>query len=218
MVEMMEAASILRHASPRSLIVLDEIGRGTSTFDGLSIARAVVEEVHERIGARTLFATHFHELADLADQLPRVRVFNAAVSEQDGDVVFLRKIVPGAADRSYGIHVARLAGLPHTVTRRAQVILRELEERAALALGPRDRDGGSSRAIAESPTPYVGAAQRSADERSVHPLQPALDGFESLHDAPNRLLEEVLSLELATLTPLEALNKLWDLQRRAGRV
>jgi DNA mismatch repair protein MutS len=127
MVEMMEAAQILRHATARSLIVLDEIGRGTSTFDGLSIARAVVEEVHQRIGARTLCATHFHELAESATELPRVQVFNAAVAEERGEVIFLRKIVPGAADQSYGIHVARLAGLPDTVTRRAEEILRELE-------------------------------------------------------------------------------------------
>jgi DNA mismatch repair protein MutS len=127
MVEMMEAAAILRHATPRSLVVLDEIGRGTSTFDGLSIARAIVEDIHGRVGARTLFATHFHELAALAEELPRVRVFNVAVAEEGGEVVFLRRVVPGGADRSYGIQVARLAGLPASVTRRAEAILRQLE-------------------------------------------------------------------------------------------
>ncbi|HEY3108401.1 MAG TPA: DNA mismatch repair protein MutS, partial [Chloroflexota bacterium] len=127
MVEMVEVANILNNATARSLVVLDEIGRGTSTFDGLSIARAIVEEVHGRVGARTLFATHFHELAALADELPRARVFNVAVAEEAGEVVFLRRVVPGAADRSYGIHVARLAGLPASVTRRAEAILRQLE-------------------------------------------------------------------------------------------
>src|SRR5439155_16508659 len=123
MVEMMETAGILRQATNRSLIVLDEIGRGTSTFDGLSIARAVVEEVHDRVRARTLFATHFHELASLATELSGVQVFNVAVVEDGTDVVFLRKVVPGAADRSYGIHVARLAGVRQSVTQRAIQLL-----------------------------------------------------------------------------------------------
>ena len=114
MVEMIEAANILNHATPRSLLVLDEIGRGTSTYDGLSIAWAVVEYIHNHPGlrARTLFATHFHELTQLAELLPGIRNYNVAVSESDGVVVFLHKIIPGGADRSYGIHVAQLAGLP----------------------------------------------------------------------------------------------------------
>src|SRR5437899_12812587 len=119
---MMERAAIRRHATPRSLVVLDELGRGTSTFDGLSIARAIVEELHGRVGARTLFATHFHELAALADELPRARVFNVAVAEEAGEVVCLRRVVPGPAERSYGLHGPRLAGLPASVTRPAATI------------------------------------------------------------------------------------------------
>jgi DNA mismatch repair protein MutS len=168
MVEMMEAAAILRHATPRSLVVLDEIGRGTSTFDGLAIARAVVEDIHDRIGARTLFATHFHELARLGDELERVAVFNVAVAEEGDGVVFLRKVVPGAADRSYGIHVARLAGLPTNVTRRAEQILRELEDEGAARRAPLDAD--------------------------------------------------LLGLDVRTLSPLDALNAIWRLHKRAGLV
>ncbi|GAB4580584.1 MAG: DNA mismatch repair protein MutS [Anaerolineales bacterium] len=129
MVEMVEAANILHHATPRSLLVLDEIGRGTSTYDGLSIAWAVVEYIHNhpRLRAKTLFATHYHELTQLADLLPGVRNYNVAVSEADSGVVFLHKIVPGGADRSYGIHVAQLAGLPGPVIQRAGEIMRQLE-------------------------------------------------------------------------------------------
>ncbi|MBX3002928.1 MAG: DNA mismatch repair protein MutS [Anaerolineales bacterium] len=129
MVEMTETASILNHATSRSLLILDEIGRGTSTYDGLSIAWAVIEHIHNqpRLKARTLFATHYHELTALANTLPGVRNYNVAVSEADGNVVFLHKIVPGGADRSYGIHVGQLAGLPRPVLARAQEILAELE-------------------------------------------------------------------------------------------
>ena len=117
MVEMIEAANILHHATSRSLLILDEIGRGTSTYDGVSIAWAVIEYIHNHphLRAKTLFATHYHELTQLAELLPGVRNYNVAVSEADGKVVFLHKIVPGGADRSYGIHVAQLAGLPAPV-------------------------------------------------------------------------------------------------------
>ncbi|MDP2920008.1 MAG: DNA mismatch repair protein MutS, partial [Dehalococcoidia bacterium] len=129
MVEMLETANILNNATPRSLLILDEIGRGTSTYDGLSIARAVVEYIHNhpRLGARTLFATHYHEMIQMADYLPRVRNYNVAVKEERGEVIFLRRIVPGGVDKSYGIHVAKLAGLPRSVVHRAQEILDDLE-------------------------------------------------------------------------------------------
>ena len=131
MVEMVETAAILHGATPRSLLVFDEIGRGTSTYDGMAIARAVVEFVHNRreAAARTLFATHYHELTELASFLPRVRNYNVAVAEEGGQVVFLHRILPGGADRSYGVHVAQLAGLPRQVVVRAQEILQELEGR-----------------------------------------------------------------------------------------
>jgi DNA mismatch repair protein MutS len=129
MVEMIETANILRNATPRSLLVLDEIGRGTSTFDGIAVARAVVEHIHDspRLGCKTLFATHYHELADLAAGLERVTSLRVAVLERGEEVVFLHRVEPGAADRSYGVHVARLAGVPEPVTRRAAAILADLE-------------------------------------------------------------------------------------------
>jgi DNA mismatch repair protein MutS len=137
MVEMRETAAILAGATRRSLLVLDEIGRGTSTYDGVSIACAVAEHVHDAIGARTLFATHYHELIGLAERRPRVGNVSMAVRERAGrtEVTFLRKVVPGGASRSYGIEVARLAGLPRAVLARSRQILAELE-RAPAADGP----------------------------------------------------------------------------------
>lgn len=129
MVEMVETANILNHATPASLIILDEIGRGTSTFDGLSLAWAVAEYLHDTpaVKARTLFATHYHELTDLAVTKTGVRNYNVLITEQGERLSFMRKIVPGAADKSYGIHVARLAGLPRDVIRRAGEVLANLE-------------------------------------------------------------------------------------------
>ena len=128
MVEMSETANILNNATQRSLIILDEIGRGTSTFDGLSLAWSIVEYLHNQVGAKTLFATHYHELTELAGRLARLRNYNVAVREWHDQIVFLRKILPGGTDKSYGIQVARLAGVPKAVLDRAKVILRNLEE------------------------------------------------------------------------------------------
>jgi DNA mismatch repair protein MutS len=185
MVEMVETANILHHASARSLIVLDEIGRGTSTYDGLSIAWAVVEYLHNhpRLRAKTLFATHYHELIQLAEHLPHVRNYNVAVAEEGDRVVFLHHIVPGGADRSYGIHVAQLAGLPRPVIRRAEELLEELEQ------GQRDH------------------ATVAATEEA--PLQLSLFG------AKNPVLEELESLDVDALSPLEALNKLFEWKKKA---
>jgi DNA mismatch repair protein MutS len=136
MVEMVETANILHHATNRSLLILDEIGRGTSTYDGVSIAWAVVEYIHNHpsLRAKTLFATHYHELTQLADLLPGVRNYNVAVSETGGQVIFLHKIIPGGADRSYGIHVGQLAGLPSPVVQRAEQILLQLEKSSGKAI------------------------------------------------------------------------------------
>ena len=131
MVEMTEAANILNNATPRSLVILDEIGRGTSTYDGVSLAGAITEHLHDKIGCRALFATHYHELAQLAERLPGLRNYNVEVREGDGEILFLHRIAPGSADRSYGIHVARLAGVPREVLDRAEQILGELEGRAS---------------------------------------------------------------------------------------
>ncbi|MEA3345278.1 MAG: DNA mismatch repair protein MutS, partial [Chloroflexota bacterium] len=139
MVEMVEVANILNHATPRSLLIIDEVGRGTSTYDGISIAWAVVEYIHNnpRVRAKTLFATHYHELTELEELLPRVRNYNVAVAEEGDRVVFLYKVVPGGADRSYGIHVAQLAGLPRPVIHRAEEILEKLEAEARSPISPK---------------------------------------------------------------------------------
>jgi DNA mismatch repair protein MutS len=181
MVEMIEVANILHHATSRSLLILDEIGRGTSTYDGVSIAWAVVEYIHNhpQLRAKTLFATHYHELTQLADLLPGVRNYNVAVTEADGNVVFLHKIIPGGADRSYGIHVAQLAGLPRPVIQRATEIMGELEK-------------SSGQAIRINPQ----AAQQVA-----------------LFPETNPLLDELGKLDMNALSPIEALNKLYEWQR-----
>ena len=185
MVEMVETAAILNRATPRSLVVLDEIGRGTSTYDGLSIARAVVEHLHNdpRLGCKTLFATHYHELTELAASLPGVRNFSVAVAEQEGDVVFLHRIVPGGADKSYGVHVAQLAGLPQGVVSRAWEVLAGLER------SPGQAKGG------HRPPP---AQQMSL----FNPAQP--------------LVDELKSLDIPNLTPLQAINLLYQLQEKAN--
>ena len=128
MVEMTETANILNNSTPRSLVILDEIGRGTSTFDGVSLAWAITEHLHDQVQCRTLFATHYHELVELEKTKAALRNANVAVKEQDGDVVFLHRIIPGGADQSYGIHVGRLAGLPTSVLDRARTILAFLEK------------------------------------------------------------------------------------------
>jgi len=194
MMEMVETANILNNATPKSLIILDEIGRGTSTYDGLSIARAVAEYIHNnsRLGAKTLFATHYHELVELANFLPRVKNFNVAVTEEGGNVIFLRKIVPGGVDKSYGIHVAQLAGLPKSVVHRANEVLEELEEDSRRGLA---KPSGKGR------------------RRKVEPAQQL-----SFFGQKPALLEELEKLDIDSLTPLEALTKLYELQQKAREI
>jgi DNA mismatch repair protein MutS len=174
MVEMVETAQILHQATPRSLVVLDEVGRGTSTFDGMAIARAVVEFLHNRkeIAARTLFATHYHELTALADVLPRVANAHVAVHEDGGEVVFEHRIVPGPSDRSYGIHVARLAGLPAPVIARAERLLSELEEgrAGAAAAGQNGREPALQPSFFAGPS-AVELALSGIDPDAVSPLE-----------------------------------------------
>ena len=184
MVEMVEAANLLNHATARSLLVLDEVGRGTSTYDGISIAWAMVEHIHNhpRLQCKTLFATHYHELTQLADLLPRVHNYNVAVAEEKDNVVFLRRIVPGGADQSYGIHVAQLAGLPRPVIHRAEEILEELEQEARAP----------------------GSTPRTIEVRQL-----------PLFATGSPLLEELQSLDVSAMTPLEAISKLYELQKKA---
>lgn len=193
MVEMLETATILNHATPRSLVILDEIGRGTSTYDGLAIARAVAEFIHNhpRAGCKTLFATHYHELTGLAEVLPRVRNYNVAVMEEDGEIIFLHRIVPGGADKSYGVYVARLAGMPGAVVNRAWEVLKELEATPA-------SPGDNGRADRRGPA----CPATEARQLSLLPTTPAV-------------IDELLALDVSSMTPLEAINKLYEIQERA---
>jgi len=183
MVEMVETANILAHATPRSLIILDEIGRGTSTYDGIAIARAIVEHIHHhpQLQAKTLFATHYHELIELEEVLPHVRNYNVSVLEQGGRVIFLHKIVRGGADKSYGIHVAQLAGIPQVVVHRAEEVLKSLEDQHQVFV----------KTIAGTQLPLF------ADE--------------------DELRKELKDLDVLSLSPLEALNKLFELVERAKK-
>ena len=187
MVEMVETANILNNATSRSLLILDEIGRGTSTYDGLSIARAVAEYIHnyKGLGARTVFATHYHEMVALAGYLPRVRNFNVAVIEEQGKVIFLHKIVPGGVDKSYGIHVAQLAGLPKPVLQRAREVLDELESNG-----------------------------RGDGTKPKKNKEPAVQ--ETLFGQQSELEKALAGLDINSLTPLEALNKLYELKKKLG--
>jgi DNA mismatch repair protein MutS len=188
MVEMVETAAILNQASPSSLVVLDEIGRGTSTYDGLAIARSVIEHLHNdrRLGCKTLFATHYHELTELARTLPGIRNFSVAVTEEEGSVVFLHRIVPGGADKSYGVHVAQLAGLPQGVINRAWEVLADLE-----GANPAGKGTGGRR-------------PRKTPARQMPLFNPA-----------QPLVDEIGALDIPNMTPLEAINVLYGLQKRA---
>ena len=189
MVEMVETANILNHATERSLLVLDELGRGTSTYDGMSIAWSVIEFIHShpRLRARTLFATHYHELTTLAERLPHVVNYHVAVAEQGDDVVFLHEIRPGGADRSYGIHVAQLAGLPRQVVSRANEIMQHLE-------------------------------QQSANNETLSIESSGTMQLELFNEGPDPIRQEIEGVDANTMTPLEALNFLYALQQKAKRV
>ncbi|MDA1259618.1 MAG: DNA mismatch repair protein MutS, partial [Planctomycetota bacterium] len=185
MVEMVETATILRHATERSLVLLDEVGRGTSTFDGLAIAWAVAEHMHDTAKARCLFATHYHQLTDLAASLPSACNLNVAVREHGGKVVFLHRIEEGGTDRSYGVHVGQLAGLPASVLERARTVLARLE---------RDEEDLSRRILEGKPS--------TAQQTAAAPAQPSL--FDLLEEKAPDLLAELRSLELDALPPIEA--------------
>jgi len=197
MVEMIETASILNCSTDRSLLLLDEIGRGTSTFDGLSIAWAVVEHLHAHGRAKTLFATHYHQLTELDSVLPRLRNFHITAEERGGEVVFLRKVVDGPTDKSYGIQVAALAGLPKEVVARAKDILVSIESRDAITVSPQP-GGARARSVQTvlfepDGTPYSGGLPR-----------------------PSPVEEEIRGIDLLNLTPLQALAKLGELKERLG--
>ena len=185
MVEMKEVSYILKHATPHSLLILDEIGRGTSTFDGMSIARAVIEYCLQHVHALTLFATHYHELIAMADDSEKIKNYTVAVKERGKSIKFLRRIVPGGADRSYGLHVARLAGLPEKLLQRAEVILEELESQGGTTV-----------------TPMAPAGKASAG-----PLEGSLFA--------NPVLDRLINVDVTAMTPIEAISFLYSLQKEA---
>ena len=186
MVEMSEVAGILKSATKNSLILLDEIGRGTSTYDGMAIARAVLEYCVDKrkLGAKTLFATHYHELTSMAEELPGVKNYHVTAKNDDGSLIFQRTVKPGAADRSYGVEVAKLAGVPESVVRRANVCLRELESQ---------KD-----ALFQTPDLF---RQEQAADAAVDP-------------AGQAVLDELSALNPDELTPMAALNYLYELKKR----
>jgi DNA mismatch repair protein MutS len=183
-----ETAAILNQATARSLVILDEIGRGTATFDGLSIAWAAIEHLHEANRCRALFATHYHELTALAERLPRLANATLKVTEWNGDVVFLHEVVPGAADRSYGLQVARLAGLPTAVIDRAKTILGELERS--------DRERPKRALIDDLPLFAAAPPVRTESAKpAVDPLREALDGLDPDAMSPREALDALYRLK-----------------------
>ena len=199
MVEMNEAAAILNNMPARSLILFDELGRGTSTYDGISIAWAIVEHIHEngRVRPKTLFATHYHELNEMAASFGRIENFNVSVSEIDGKVVFMRKLKPGGSEHSFGIHVAKLAGMPPSIVKRAGQVLTQLEKSAA---NPADKTG--KRSVSKADVSGI-AASRDGYQLSIFQLDDPL---------LSQIRDQLLNLPIDNLTPLQALTKLHDLQ------
>ena len=194
MVEMTEAANILNNVSPRSLVLFDELGRGTSTYDGISIAWAIVEYLHQhkKAQARTLFATHYHELNEMEKNFPRIKNFNVSVKEVDGKVIFLRKLEPGGSEHSFGIHVAEIAGMPRSIVNRANIILKQLED---------DNAG-------------VGAAGKPNMQHLDEPKDGVQLSFFQLDDPVlSQIRDEILGLDINNLTPVEALNKLNEIKK-----
>ncbi len=197
MVEMNEAANILNNLSPRSLVLFDELGRGTSTYDGISIAWAIVEHIHEhkRARARTLFATHYHELNDMETQFSRIKNYNVSVKEIDNKVIFLRKLERGGSEHSFGIHVAKMAGMPKSIVKRAEEILQQLEKENR-------QEGISSGSVAHA------ASSKSKPAEGIQ-----LNFFQLDDPVLCQIRDEILDLDVNNLTPLEALNKLNDIKK-----
>ncbi|MFZ1645771.1 MAG: DNA mismatch repair protein MutS, partial [Blautia wexlerae] len=196
MVEMTEVANILRNATARSLLILDEIGRGTSTFDGLAIAWAVIEHISNTklCGAKTLFATHYHELTELEGKIPGVNNYCIAVKEKGDDIVFLRKIVQGGADKSYGIQVAKLAGVPDSVIQRAKELVEELSD-ADITAAVKD---------------LTSAKKKKPVYDQMDMAQMSL--FDTVKD--NDIIDEIKDLDMGNMTPIEAMNTLYNLQNK----
>ena len=207
MVEMNEAAGILNNMTPRSLVLFDELGRGTSTYDGISIAQAIVEYIHEfpQAKAKTLFATHYHELNDMEANFPRIKNFNVSVKEIDGKVIFMRKLVPGGSEHSFGIHVAKLAGMPRVVVERANDIMKELESGS--------RGNVSAAPVKAETAPPVKTA-KPTKKSNVDGIQ--LSFFNLEDPVLMQIRDEIKRIDINTLTPIEALNKLNEIKKICG--
>jgi DNA mismatch repair protein MutS len=210
LVEMSEVAHILRHATRHSLIVLDEVGRGTSTYDGVGLAWSVGEYLHDTVCARVLFATHYHELTALADQMTGARNYTLAVKEQGDDVIFLRRVISGSADRSYGIHVAQLAGLPGSVVERANTVMAQLEQ-----------DSGDAHRLIRARSSIPGISEDNVLNVSKETREPYMVGQDEdtlllpADDAALRqVIRDLFSVNVANLTPVQALVRLNDWQRQ----
>ncbi len=212
MVEMNETANILNNATDRSLIILDEIGRGTSTFDGISIAWAVAEYIHTKIRARTLFATHYHELTELALTMDRVKNYTVAIKEWNDQIIFLRRVVEGGADKSYGIQVARLAGLPEAVIQRAREVLANLEQAEFNDLG-KPRLGGASK-LGQGEGANGGRGEHYAKSGKTAKAEPQLGLFAS---EAGLIFKEIADLDLDAMTPLDAMNTLHELKKKVSK-
>lgn len=197
MMEMMESQYAITHATPRSLLLFDEIGRGTSTYDGMALAQAMMEHIHNEIGANTLFSTHYHELTQLENVLPRLENVHVAAKEQDGKVVFLHKVLPGAADRSYGIHVAELAGLPSAIVSRAKMLLDDFEQQKDYQETHRETPPAAESTVAEQLALF-------SDEEPPSP-------------AEQQLLAEIDSIDLLNMTPLQAIQAISDWKQQLAQ-
>ncbi len=232
MVEMDEVSQILSNATKDSLIILDEIGRGTSTYDGISLAWSIVEYIHKNIGAKTLFATHYHELTDLEGKYPRIQNHSVSVQEDGEDVVFLRKIVQGAADKSYGIYVAKLAKLPDQVIERADQILAELEKKHIENSASIDQSNKDD--IQLSFDTLLNPAQKSpskirdtnllkeTDERAEFHISTikseSFDNLKIINDSYKVFIEEVLDIDIMNSTPMDIMNTMYELQKKAKKI
>ena len=225
MVEMTEAADILNNVTPRSLVLFDELGRGTSTYDGISIAWAIVEHLHQyrKAKARTLFATHYHELNEMERLFPRIKNYNVSVREVDGKVIFLRKLMPGGSEHSFGIHVAEIAGMPKSIVQRANEILKQLEADNA-QVGALEQDGlaatagnGSAAGAGGSATGAKAAIKPKASNAPTQRLGSSdavqLSFFQLDDPVLSQIRDEIVGLDINNLTPVEALNKLNEIKK-----
>jgi len=208
MVEMNEAASILNNLSERSLVLFDELGRGTSTYDGISIAWAIVEYIHEnKCHAKTLFATHYHELNEMEASFERIRNYNVSVREVNNKVIFLRKLIRGGSEHSFGIHVAKIAGMPESIIQRANTILKQLESDAAgVTAGQQSVDSNQQSAPVSKPVTGIGQTRQGVQLSFFQLDDPVLE----------QIRDELKSLDINTLTPLDALNKLSEISSLVG--